>query len=95
MEYGIYITKQVFNIYEDGSEKQIDEREGWLSSNGCDMKSARYRLEIEKESLNDGCYKVKVINSRTIKGVRVASCNGEQWAPKGMKEVVTYHIEKM
>lgn len=95
MEYGIYITKQVFDIYEDGSEKQIDAREGWLSSNGYDMKSAKYRLEVAKESLNDSCYKVKVINSRTIKGVRVASYNGEQWAPKGIKEIVKYHIEKM
>ena len=94
MEYGIYVTKEIFDVFEDGSEKLISTRTGWLNSNGYDMKSAKYRLKVAKESLNDGCYEVKVINSRTIKGVRVASYNGEQFAPVEVKEVVTYHIEK-
>ena len=94
MKYGIYITKQVFDVYEDGSERLINTRTGWLGDYGYDMKAAKYRLEVAKEYLNDACYAVKVVNSRTIKGVRVANYNGEQFAPSEVKEIVTYHIEK-
>ena len=95
MKYGIYVMKQIFDIFEDGSEKLTKTRAGWLSGQEHNMKTAKYRLEMIKETLDDECYDMKVINSRTIKGVRVASYNGEQWAPKEVKEIVKYHIEKM
>jgi hypothetical protein len=48
-----------------------------------------------KETLDDECYDMKVINSRTIKGERVSSYNGEKFAPQEVKEIVILHIEKM
>lgn len=94
MEYGIYVVKQIFDVYEDGSEKLINTRVGWLSSKVYNMKAAKYRLEIVRESLNDDCYTTKVVNSRTIKGVRVAKYNGEKFAPVEVKETIICHIEK-
>ena len=91
MKYGIYVTKQNFDVYEDGSEKLISINTGWLEDYEYDMKSARYRLEMAKESLND---EIKVINNKTIKSERESSYNGEQFAPIKLKEIVTYHIEK-
>lgn len=94
MIYGIYVTKQIFDIFEDGSQKLINTRSGWLGDFEYDMKSAKNRLETEKESWNECNYDIEVINNRTIKGVRESSYNGEQFAPAKVKEVVTLHIEK-
>lgn len=94
MKYGIYVMKQIFNIFEDGSEKLTKTRAGWLSGYEHNMKTAKYRLEMIKETLDDECYDMKVINSKTIKGIRVSSYNGEKFALKEVKEVVILHIEK-
>lgn len=87
--------KQIFNIYEDGSKELTNTRAGWLSGYEPSMKTAKYRLQMIKETLDDECYDMKVINSRTIKGERVSSYNGEKFAPQEVKEIVILHIEKM
>ena len=94
MKYGIYITKQVFDVFEDGSENLVNTKAGWLGDYEYDMKSAKYRLESKKESLSEEYYNIKVVNSRTIKGVRESSYRGEQFAPAKLREVITLHIEK-
>ena len=53
MKYGIYITKQIFDVYEDGSRQLVNTRTGWLGNYEYDMKSAKSRLKAEKESLNE------------------------------------------
>ena len=94
LKYGIYITKQIFDVYEDGSQKLVNTRSGWLGDFEFDMKSAKKRLKAEKESWNECDYTIEVVNSRTIKGERESSYNSEQFAPIKLKEIVTMHIEK-
>lgn len=94
MKYGIYITKQVFGRYEDGSRQLVYTKTGWLGDYEYDMKSAKNRLKTEKESLNECHYTIEVVNSRTIKGERESYYYGEKFAITKLKEIVTYHIEK-
>lgn len=94
MKYGIHITKQIFDIYEDGSAQLTSTSTGWLDSHEYDMKKAKDRLETTKVALNEEYYTIKVVNSRTIKGEREAHYNGEQFAPIKVKAIVTLHIEK-
>ena len=42
MTYGIYVTKEIFDIFEDGSKKKVSTSQGWYTD-ACynNMKSAK------------------------------------------------------
>lgn len=95
MIYGIYVTKENFDVFEDGSKKRLSISQGWYKDAHYDsMKSAKNSLATAKDSLNDGFYDVTEINSVTIKGVRESDYGGERFAPVKLEERVVYHIEK-
>lgn len=94
MLYGIYVTKENFDIFEDGRKKITSTSEGWYQDACYDgMKSAKNSLAKVKDSLNEGFYDVTEINSVTIKGVRYSDYGGERFAPTKQEERVIYHIE--
>ena len=95
MTYGIYVTKENFDIFEDGSEKKTSVSQGWYKD-ACynSMKSAKNSLAMAKDSLNEDFYAVTQVNSVTLKGVRQSGYNGERFAPAKLEERVIYHIEK-
>ena len=95
MIYGIYVTKENFDVFKDGSKKRLSISQGWYKDAQYDsMKSAKNSLATAKDSLNDGFYDVTEINSVTIKGVRESDYGGERFAPVKLEERVVYHIEK-
>lgn len=95
MIYGIYVTKENFDIFEDGSKKNTSISQGWYQDASYDsMKSAKNSLAKVKDSLNEDLYAVAEINSVTIKGVRESDYGGERFAPTKLEERVVYHIEK-
>ena len=95
MIYGIYVTKENFDIFEDGSKKRTSISQGWYQDACYDsMKSAKNSLAKAKDSLNEDFYDVTEVNSVTIKGVRESDYGGERFAPAKQKEHVVYHIEK-
>ena len=94
MIYGIYVTKENFDVLKDGSKKRLSISQGWYKDAHYDsMKSAKNSLATAKDSLNDGFYDVTEINSVTIKGVRESDYVGERFAPVKLEERVVYHIE--
>ncbi len=95
MIYGIYVTKENFDIFEDGSKERTSTSQGWYQDVYYhSMKSAKKGLATAKDSLNEDFYDVTEINSVTIKGVRESYYDGERFAPVKSEERVVYHIEK-
>ena len=95
MIYGIYVTKENFDIFEDGSKDRTSTSQGWYQDVYYhSMKSAKKGLATAKDLLNEDFYDVTEINSVTIKGVRESNYGGERFAPTQSEERVVYHIEK-
>lgn len=95
MTYGIYVTKENFDIFEDRSKKRASISQGWYKDASYNsMKSAKNSLAMVKDSLNEDFYAVTEVNSLTIKGVRESNYGGERFAPAKLEERVVYHIEK-
>lgn len=92
MEYGIWVKKEFFNVFEDGSKRRIDIIEGW---NGdipyVSMKVAKICLAAVKTMLKKDFYDVTKVNGVTVKGVRVGTyCE----TSVKLEEHVVYHIEE-
>lgn len=95
MTYGIYVTKENFDVFEDESKKKVSVSQGWyMDAHYDNMKSAKNSLAKAKDALNEDFYVVTEINSVTIKGVRESDYGGERFAPTKFEEHVIYHIEK-
>lgn len=95
MTYGIYVTKENFDVFEDGSENRTSVSQGWFQNAYYNsMKSAKKGLSIAKDFLNEDFYAVTEVNSVTVKGVRQSGYDGERFAPAKLEERVIYHIEK-
>ena len=95
MTYGIYVTKEIFDIFEDGSKKKVSASQGWYTDAYYNsMKSAKDSLAKAKDSLNEDFYDVAQFNSVTLLGVRESEYGGERFAPLKQEEKVVYHIEK-
>ena len=93
MIYGIYVTKENYDVYADGSKKRTSIAMGWYRYACYDtMKSAKIALDNAKDSLNDDWYDIVKVNSVTFKGVRYT--HYDSIAPVKLEERVTYHIEK-
>lgn len=95
MTYGIYVIKEKFDIFEDGSRKIVGVSQGWYQDS-CynNMKCAKESLAKAKDTLNEDFYDVAEINSVTLLGVRESEYVGENFAPIKQEEKVIYHIEK-
>lgn len=95
MTYGIYVIKEIFDIFEDGSRKLIDVSQGWYQDS-CynNMKCAKESLAKAKDALNEDFYDIAEINSVTLLGVRESEYDRENFAPVKQEEKVIYHIEK-
>ena len=95
MYYGICVTKEIFDIFEDRSKENVSTSMGWYKDTYYDsMKSAKDGLSKVKNSLNKDLYDVEQINSVTLLGVRESEYGGERFAPLKREEKVVYHIEK-
>lgn len=95
MTYGIYVTKENFDIFEDGSRKSEGVSKGWYQDSCYNsMKSAKESLAKAKDALNEDFYDVAEINSVTLLGVRESNYGGERFAPVKQEEKVIYNIEK-
>lgn len=95
MTYGIYVTKEIFDIFEDGSRKNVGISQGWYQDSCYNsMKSAKESLAKAEEALNEEFYDVAKKNSVTLLGVRESNYSGERFAPIKQEEKVIYHIEK-
>lgn len=95
MTYGIYVTKENFDIFEDGSRKSVGVSQGWYQD-ACynSMKSAKESLAKAKDALNEDFYDVAEINSVTLIGVRESNYSEKHFAPIKQVKKVIYHIEK-
>lgn len=95
MTYRIYVIKENFDIFEDGSRKSVGVSQGWYKDAKYNsMKSAKEGLAKAKDALNEDFYDVTEINSVTLLGVRESNYGGERFAPIKKVEKVIYHIEK-
>lgn len=95
MTYRIYVIKENFDIFEDGSKKSVGVSQGWYKDAYYNsMYSAKESLAKAKDALNEDLYDVTEINSVTILGVRESNYSGERFAPIKQVEKVIYHIEK-
>lgn len=95
MTYGIYVIKENFDIFEDGSRKCVAVSQGWYQDSCYNsMMSAKESLSKVKDALNEDFYDVDEINSVTLLGVRESNYGGERFAPIKQEEKVIYHIEK-
>lgn len=95
MTYRIYVTKENFDIFEDGSKKCVGVSQGWYKDAYYNsMYSAKESLAKIKDALKV-LYDVTEVNSVTLLGVRDRSnYSGERFAPMKREEKVIYHIEK-
>lgn len=94
MTYRIYVTKENFDRFEDGSKKCVSVSQGWYKDAYYNsMASAKESLAKIKDALNY-LYDVTEVNSVTILGVRESNYSGERFAPIKREEKVIYHIEK-
>lgn len=88
------MTKENFDIFEDGSRKCVGVSQGWYKDTFYNsMASAKESLAKVKDALNV-LYDVVEINSVTLLGVREKNYSGERFAPVKREEKVIYHIEK-
>lgn len=95
MNYRIYVTKENFDIFEDGSRKCVGVSQGWYKDAFYNsMASAKESLAKVKDALNEDFYDVTEVNSVTLLGVRESNYSGERFAPIKQEEKVIYHIEK-
>lgn len=95
MIYGIWVTNQIFDVFDDGSKRRLDIIEGWHRDKEYEsMKAAKESLANVKEMLNEDWYDVTKVNTVTLKGIRVNRYGGEPNAPVLREEHVVYHIEK-
>ena len=95
MTYRIYVTKENFDIFEDGSRKCVGVSQGWYRDAYYNsMASAKESLAKAKDALNEDFYDVEEINSVTLLGVRESNYGVERFAPIKQVEKVIYHIEK-
>lgn len=96
MKYGIWVVKQIFDVFDDGSKRRLDIIEGWHKDEGYEsMKAAKESLADVEEMLNEDWYDVTKVNTVTLKGVRVNRYGGEPFAPVMREEYVVYHIKKL
>lgn len=94
MTYRIYVTKENFDKFEDGSRKCVGVSQGWYKDAYYNsIASAKESLAKIKDALSY-LYDVTEINSVTLLGVRISNYNGERFAPVKQVEKVIYHIEK-
>ena len=94
MTYRIYVTKENFDIFEDGSRKSVAVSQGWYKDAFYNsMASAKESLAKIKDALSY-LYDVTEVNSVTLLGVRESNYSGERFAPVKQVEKVIYHIEK-
>lgn len=95
MTYRIYVTKEYFDIFEDGSRKSVGVSQGWYKDAYYNsMYSAKENLDKIKEALNYLYDFVTEVNSVTLLGIRESNYSGERFAPVKREEKVIYHIEK-
>lgn len=95
MTYRIYVTKENFDRFEDGSKKCVSVSQGWYKDAYYNsMASAKESLAKIKDALNEDFYVVTEVNSVTLLGVRESNYSGERFAPIKQEEKVIYHIEK-
>lgn len=95
MTYRIYVIKENFNIFEDGSRKSVGVSQGWYKDAYYNsMYSAKESLAKAKDALNEDFYNVEEINSVTLLGIRESYYDGERFGPIKQVEKVIYHIEK-
>ena len=91
--YGIYVTKENYDVYADGSKKRTSIAMGWYRYSCYNsMQSAKIALDNAKDSLQDDCYHIVKVNSVTFKGVRYTHYEGI--APVKLEERIVYHIER-
>lgn len=89
------MTKENFDIFEDGSKKCVGVSQGWYRDAFYNsMASAKESLAKAKDALNEDLYEVTEINSVTLLGIRKSNYSGERFAPIKQEEKVIYHIEK-
>lgn len=89
------MTKENFDIFEDGSWKCVGVSQGWYRDAFYNsMASAKESLAKAKDALNEDSYDVTEVNSVTLLGVRESNYSGEHFAPVKQVEKVIYHIEK-
>ena len=95
MTYRIYVTKEIFDVFEDGSRKCVSVSQGWYRNNYYNsMMSSKESLSNAIDALKEDFYDVTEINSVTILGVRKNDYAGERFAPLKQEEKIIYHIEK-
>lgn len=95
MIYGIYVTKENYDVYADGHKKRTSIAMGWYRDSCYDsMKYAKEILDNAKDSLQDECYDIVKVNSVTFKGVRYTHYDIKGIAPVKLEERIVYHIER-
>lgn len=95
MTYGIYVIKENFDIFEDGSRKSVGVSQGWYKDSYYNsMYSAKESLAKAKDALNESLYDVTEINSVTLLGIRENNYSGGRFAPVKQVKKVIFHIEK-
>ena len=95
MIYGIYVTKQNYDVYADGHKKRTSIAMGWYRDACYDsMKYAKKILDNAKDSLQDECYDIVKVNSVTFTGVRYTHYDIKGIAPVKLEERIVYHIER-
>ena len=95
MKYGIYLTRETFNVYADGSKSRSNISQGWRRGMVYErLGSAKIGLGILKAELNEDFFAVTQVNSVTLRASRKGYYYGESSAPRWHEEHLTYHIEK-
>ena len=94
MIYGIYVTKENYDVYADGHKKRTSIAMGWYRDSCYDsMKYAKDILNNAMDSLKDECYEITTVNSVTFRGVRYTHYDIKGIAPVKLEERIVYHIE--
>lgn len=95
MIYGIYVTKENYDVYANGIKRRTSIAMGWYRDACYDsMKYAKDILNNAMDLLNDECYEITKVNSVTFKGVRYTHYDIKGIAPVKLEERVVYHIER-
>lgn len=95
MIYGIYVTKENYDVYADGHKKRTSIAMGWYRDSCYDsMRYAKEILDNAKDSLQDEGYDIVKVNSVTFKGVRYTHYDIKGIAPVKLEERIVYHIER-
>lgn len=97
MRYGIWVTCQVFDVFEDGDKNKIYSNEGWLwDMEYINMRLAKIGLAHVKEMLDDGRCDVAftAVKAVTLECFRSFFHGDECSAPIQRTEHIVYHIKK-